>query len=76
MHLNRDDFYVVIRNKVTSVKSTVDNLVEEDDVRVCIVEHAVLGLGQRHWAKVLNPPNEEAGAVRLDDVTKVLVASS
>ena len=58
------------------MKSTVDNLVEEDDVGVCIVEHAVLGLGQRHGAKVLDPPDEEAGAVRLDDVTKVLIASS
>ena len=45
------------------MKSTVDNLVEEDDVRVCIVEHAILGLGQRYGAKVLNPPDEEARAV-------------
>ena len=60
----------------TSVKSTVDNLVEEDDVGVGIVEYSVLGLGKRHGTEVLNPPDEEAGAVRLDDVTEVLVTPS
>ena len=58
------------------MKSTVDNLVEEDDVGVGIVKHSILGLGQRHGAEVLNPPDEEAGAVCLDDVTEVLVTSS
>ena len=58
--------------KWTSVKSTVDNLVEEDDVGVGIMEHTELGLGKWHGAEVLDSPDEEAGAVRLDDVTKVV----
>ena len=37
------------------------------------LEHCVLGLGERHGAEVLYPPDEEAGAVSLDHLTKVLV---
>ena len=62
--------------KLTSVKSSINNLVEEDDVGVGIMEHTELGLGQWHGAEVLDPPDEQAGAVGLDDVTKVVFTPS